>query len=42
MLSNAGPKAAGGKGSKFIKGSGAAKQINAPKKIQKTGGNRGS
>jgi hypothetical protein len=31
-----------GKGSKFIKGGGAGKQVTMPKKIQKTGGARGS
>ena len=31
-----------GKGSKFIKGAGSSKQVTMPKKIQKTGGSRGS
>ena len=38
---NANQKSAG-KGSKFIKGGGAGKQVTMPKKIQKTGGSRGS
>ena len=38
---NAGQKNQG-KGSQFIKGGGGGKQVTIPKKIQKTGGSRGS